>query len=429
LEKSLCLQKSSSVIKVLSHWIVPIELKKSMLKSEESILNAVNEVGTLATSEAIEQFDTDGSPIQKDSETWTSFGAEAKAYQTPYGEAAVSRHIYQSSKGGQVYCPLEDSARIVVTSTPQFARIVSSKYANMPSTQVQRDLCDNHGRSIARSCLQKLSEAVGHIAQKKEEDWHYVLPKSEKSVKTVTIGVDGTCMLLCKEGYREAMVGTISFYDKQGERQHTIYLSATPEYGKATFWRRMEREIAQVKSVYPQATYVGIADGAKDNWSFLEQHTQKQILDFYHATSYLKAAAFAAVPMSQPKRNKWINDRCHSLKYESNAATQLLEEMKTFQRKKLSNKIVEQLESSITYFENHIGQMNYAQSLSENIPIGSGVTEAACKTLVKQRLCQSGMKWLERGASIVLGLRTLAQSPGRWKQFWNKINQYGLPVT
>ncbi len=60
----------------------------------------LNEVGTLATGEAIEQFDTDGTPIIKDSETWTSFGAKLKAYQTPYGMVAVSRHVYQSSKGG-----------------------------------------------------------------------------------------------------------------------------------------------------------------------------------------------------------------------------------------------------------------------------------------------------------------------------------------
>jgi outer membrane protein assembly factor BamB len=209
---------------------VTIELEKSMLQSEEAILNAVNEVGTLATGKAIEQFDTDGSPIQKDSETWTSFGAESKTYQTPYGIVAVSRHVYQSSKGGRIYCPLEDSARIIVTSTPQFARIVSSKYANMPSTQVQRDLCDISGRrSIARSYLQNISEAVGCVAQEKEEVWHYVLPKLEEPVETVTIGVDGTCMLLCTDGYREAMVGTISLYDKQGKRQHTTYLGATPE--------------------------------------------------------------------------------------------------------------------------------------------------------------------------------------------------------
>lgn len=404
---------------------VSIEIENSMLKSEEMILDAVNEVGALATGEAIEQFDTDGSAIIKNSETWTSKGKKQKIYQTPYGVVKVYRHVYQSSEGGRTYCPLEDSARIFVHSTPHFARMVSSKYANMPSTQVQQDLRDNHGRQISRCCLQDISEAVGHIIQEKEETWHYNVPKLGETIETVAIGVDGTCMLLMKEGYREAMVGTLSFYNKQGERQHTTYVGATPEYGKATFWQRMEREIAQVKTIYPQATYVGVADGAKDHWSFLEQHTQKQNLDFYHVTGYLKAAAYAAYPRHKRKRNQWIDDSCHTLKHQTNGAAQLLTEMKSFQIKKLSNKITEQLESSITYFKNHLEKMNYAKSIAEHIPIGSGVTEAACKTLVSLRLCQSGMKWLEKGASIVLGLRTLTQSSGRWKQFWNKMTQYG----
>jgi hypothetical protein len=405
---------------------VTIELATSMLESEESILTAVNEVGALATGEAIEQFDTNGSPIIKDRKNWTSKGKKQNTYQSSYGEVKVSRHVYQSSQGGKTYCPLEDSARIIASSTPHFARMVSAKYANLPSTQVQRDLRDNHGRQISRSCLQNICEAVGDIVIEKEELWHYATPKLEEPVETVGISVDGTCMLLCQEGYREAMVGTISLYNKQGERQHTIYLAATPEYGKATFWQRMKREIAQVKSVYTQAKYVGIADGAKDYWPFLKQHTQRQILDFYHATAYLKAAAYAVHPRSKPKRSQWIEQRCHSLKHDVQGAKKLLEEMKTCSDKKLSKKIAEQLESSITYFENHIDKMDYANSIAENIPIGSGVTEAACKTIVKQRLCQSGMKWIEKGASIVLGLKTLTQSAGRWKQFWNKIARYGF---
>lgn len=188
----------------------------------------------------------------------------------------------------------------------------------------------------------------------------------------------------------------------------------------------MEREIAQIKLVYPQAKYVGIADGAKDHWSFLEQHTIRQNLDFYHATAYVKAAAYAAHPRSQSKRSQWTTQSCHTLKHDELGAKQLLEKMKTFCEKKLSKKIQEQLDSSITYFENHIDKMDYANSINENIPIGSGVTEAACKTIVKQRLCQSGMKWIEKGASVVLGLRTLTQSSGRWKQFWNKIARYGF---
>ncbi len=43
----------------------------------------------------------------------------------------------------------------------------------------------------------------------------------------------------------------------------------------------------------------------------------------------------------------------------------------------------------------------------EEEPIGSGVTEAACKVIVKQRLCCSGMKWKESGAAAVLSLRCL----------------------
>ncbi len=41
-------------------------------------------------------------------------------------------------------------------------------------------------------------------------------------------------------------------------------------------------------------------------------------------------------------------------------------------------------------------RMSYARNVEANIPIGSGVTEAACKMLVKQRLCNSGMRWKER---------------------------------
>ena len=60
--------------------------------------------------------------------------------------------------------------------------------------------------------------------------------------------------------------------------------------------------------------------------------------------------------------------------------------------------------------------------------IGSGVTEAACKVIVKQRLCESGMKWKNKGASIVLSLRTLVYSETHWNQFWGKISQYGFPM-
>jgi len=55
--------------------------------------------------------------------------------------------------------------------------------------------------------------------------------------------------------------------------------------------------------------------------------------------------------------------------------------------------------------------MDYAGRVAANEPIGSGVTEAACKVIVKQRLCGSGMKWTEGGSAVVLSLRTLSYTP------------------
>ena len=54
-----------------------------------------------------------------------------------------------------------------------------------------------------------------------------------------------------------------------------------------------------------------------------------------------------------------------------------------------------------------MSKMEYSKYLDKNFPIGSGVTEAACKVIVKQRLCSSGMKWKHRGAEAVLCLRAL----------------------
>lgn len=406
---------------------VKIKLSRSILESEERIQTALNEAGNIATGEALKCFDTDGTPIVLGSVKWTSKGQVPKTYQTPYGEIEVSRYVYQTSQGGKTFCPLERDARIFMTSTPRFAKVVSHKFANGSSCEVEKDLCENHGRRVARSYLQNLSEMVGSVAQAKEENWHYATPRIDMPIKTVAVGMDGTCMLLCADGYREAMTGTISIYDHQGERQHTIYLGATPEYGKATFIERMQREIAHVKKLYPQATYVGVADGASENWTFLQEHTQDQILDFYHAASYVAYAAVAAFPRNKPKRALWLDRQCHQLKHTQGAADTLLKEMEELSKKKLNKTASEKLGSAITYFRNHKHKMDYASYLARNLPIGSGVTEAACKRLVKQRLCCSGMKWKEKGASVILSLRSLVITWGRWNQFWEKINQYGLP--
>src|SRR4051812_28315680 len=187
---------------------VEIPYGPSMLDAEETIQQRLNEAGTLATAEALGRFDTDGSPILVGDTKLTSMGRVLKEYQTPYGVAPVERHVYQSSRGGKTYCPLDRNARIVGSSTPRFAKVVSHKYAEFGSSRVIEDLRENHGRTVARSFVQNVADAVAAVAMAKEQDWEYALPRLEGSMATVTIGMDGTCLLLCEDGWREAMVGT-----------------------------------------------------------------------------------------------------------------------------------------------------------------------------------------------------------------------------
>ena len=154
-----------------------VDIFGSMLDVEERIQSAVNETGTLLTQETLKRFDTDGSPILTGPVKWTSKGQVEKVFQTPYGETAVARHVYQTSGGGKTYCPLDRDARIVTSSTPPFARMVSHKVANNATTVVQRDLDENHGRKVSREFVHQIAEAVGAIAQLKEESWQYETPR------------------------------------------------------------------------------------------------------------------------------------------------------------------------------------------------------------------------------------------------------------
>lgn len=410
--------------------LITIQHGNSMLDFEASLQESLNQAGMLGTEKQLEFMDTDGSPIKVGGIHMTSkHKKEPKVYETSWGAVRVSRYVYQSSQGGETFCPLDQNARIIVNSTPAFARMVSWKYAQMAAPQVEEDLLQNHGRKSSRSTLRDLADVVASIAQAKEEKWVYDIPELLKPVATVAIGLDGA-NLLFYEGYRIAMCGTISLYDDEGERLHTIYCAEAPEYGKQTFINRFTGEIQKIKEKYPDAVYVGVADGAADNWTFLEPFTSVQVLDFYHVSEYVADAAEVLYPgkKATQQRHAWLKQRLHDLKHEEDAPQKLRRELDRAAPGNNRTASLEKLIKARTYFKNHYHQMIYPEARARNLPIGSGVTEAACKSLVKQRMCRSGMRWKEQGASMLLTLRALVCTSGQWNAFWAKMNRYGFPV-
>jgi len=410
---------------------IEVPVKESMLSCEETLLQSFNEAGVLVTGKLLQRFDTDGTPLVIGGIKYTARSSNPKVYQTPYGSVTVDRFVYQTSRCGTVYCPLEQSARIVGTSTPRFAKMISNKYAVLGASEVVRDLADNHHRQVARSFVKNCADLVGDIVEAKEDVWDYQIPALDAPVSTVSIGLDGTTIRMDEGSFREAMVGTIAFYDREGNRLYTSYCGAAPQYGKQIFMDRFEREIVSIKKIYPHATCPGVADGATDNWPFLTKYTTIQVLDFYHATEYLGDAVDGVFggTRSYAKGKLWLDKACHDLKHKKGAASRILKQLIDWLPLKMSWERKNKIKKAVTYFTNNKKLMTYYSLVKKYLPIGSGVTEAACKTIIKQRLCKSGMKWKIEGAANVISLRCLVQSKGRWRQLWSKIDQYGCLTT
>ena len=124
-------------------------------------------------------------------------------------------------------------------------------------------------------------------------------------------------------------------------------------------------------------------------------------------------------------QREWLETACHDLKHCKKGAANILRELRHY-RQSSTAEAPEALGSTITYFENNLHRMKYEQYQRMGYPIGSGVTEAACKVVAKQRLNCSGMRWNHEPVQHMLLLRGLIFTSGRWEQFWNKIDNYGL---
>ena len=184
-------------------------------------------------------------------------------------------------------------------------------------------------------------------------------------------------------GYQEVGCGTLSFYDAEGERLSTVRLGRMPEKHKATLKDTLSQEIAAVLGQRPDLTLVKLADGAKDNWSYLATALPQgpEIIDFYHACDHLKRAFDAGYGENSAKSKAQFEKYRHLLRDEADGVEKVIRALchlrDTHPRKK-------KLSTELAYFRRYRHRMRYATAQAQNLPIGSAVVEAACKTLATE---------------------------------------------
>jgi hypothetical protein len=398
----------------------------SFYAGELQVRDLLKVIGQELTRQLLRSKAVEAPTLELGGETYYRKAASSGHYQTLYGEVVISRHLYQTSAGGATLCPLERNCQLRFgAATPLLAEVVSFKLASATAGEVVQDLAKSHGVTLSDTYLHQLAQQVGQIAMEKHEAWHLEAAAVPAPVATIATGVDGTTMPVVGEAYKEAMCSTIALYDQAGQRLHTEYLGTMPEAGKATFARRVTTRVAWVKELYPDALHVCLGDGAQWNWDFFATHYPEAIwvLDFYHAATHLYAAAeaiFGAGWEAQVYYERWRT----TLLEEADGVASLLRSLLYYRnRTALSARTQRTLDTELNYFRRHAALMHYADLRAAGRPIGSGVTEAGCKELIKARFCRSGMRWKRESGAPLLQLRAIKLSQ-HWDSFWSKVMRY-----
>jgi hypothetical protein len=220
-------------------------------------------------------------------------------------------------------------------------------------------------------------------------------------------------------GHREVGCGTLSFYDADGERLRTVRMARMPEANKRSLKAMIRAELSPILAARPALTLVKIADGAKDNWTFLHDELPAgvAVVDYYHAVNHLKAAFDSAYGENTPKAKSQFEKYRHILRDDTGGVGKVLRALVHLRKTRPQRK---RLATELAYFRKYRHQMCYAENRALNLPIGSGVVEAACKTLVTQRMKRSGMRWRHDGGQAILTVRSLVQSD-RFDHGWQLL--------
>jgi hypothetical protein len=155
-----------------------------------------------------------------------------------------------------------------------------------------------------------------------------------------------------------------------------------------------------------------LGDGAPWIWKIAEEHFPGalEIVDLYHTRQHV--AELAKLVLGSGWKF-WVEARYREL--DLGKVERLLGALLRLKAPQLE--LQPAIAKVIHYFQTNADRMRYAQFRRQGLFVGSGVVEAGCKTIVGQRLKQSGMRWTVRGANAIVALRCLDLS-NLWEDFW-----------
>jgi hypothetical protein len=361
---------------------------------------------------------------------------------TLFGPITLIRFLYQPLEPGEhSIFPLEICLGLEAgLATPALADRVGQYAAGCTQKVVLELLRRDHSVSWSVKTLRKVTACVSkgfaghrHTAQvAKVLSWLEQADASRGNRKPVlAVGRDGIFLPIRKEReYREGATATVSVFDRAGRRLGTVYLGRMPESGQTTLSGQLNdllRDVlTQWTGLLPRLVYVTDAGRHETDYYNYELKYMRnphrpdeylsweRVVDYYHACQYI-AKLGEALFGTCSEGYAWAAKMRRWLKTKSGGLNRVLHSAAAIRHKCGLVGSARDYDKAYNYLRSRMGFMDYVHYRSNHLPISSGVTEAACKTVFTQRLKQSGMSWEIEGGQVITDLRVIYLS-GIWEQ-------------
>jgi hypothetical protein len=425
----------------------------------KAIVKTVAEAGKAGFKTYLEAKEETRTIIEVEGETYRYKQHTRKSFFAVFGKMEITRKLFQNASDTKSHCPLDAAWNMTdELMTIDVREACAFATAHMPPVEVARLLekCALFHPDITaiKRALRGIDETMAPLREEAAGNIR-ATEVAPEGTRVLVASMDGVNVLLNEPGkkqgrpverptgepdkehptsYKNAMVGTFSFYgevnegEKCPERLETRYVAQMPEERAVAFKAKFEAELDAAEAKCPSETAkVVLCDGARNLWTYVDENprydTYEKLVDYCHTTEHLSLAAEALFGKGSPEGAAWYEKHAKWLREKERGAQGVLDSMDYHAAKrKIPASRKSDLNKQRTFFARNKHRMTYADFRARGLPIGSGPVEAACKSIVKCRLCRSGMRWSRGGGQRILELRAYVKS-NRWDAFWSEYKQ------